>query len=751
MVQNGAIVTGPRCWARLVIQSCARAARTWPGAIGLLLATSVVMPGVLAQAPAQTSTSVNVRSQLAAFRRDADAQLARSEDARLSAADRRSALQELTRTLLSIAAVPAAPPAWRDDVKADIGRAAASLREVLDRESDDRALDAARRERHVDGPSLRALLDRVRTALEGEVAPGLSFQGSYSQTRVQEPVTGGHASAMGPAPPPMAASESGPTTSPVTFVERAQLPTRTWDGGPTKDHILESPGNGVALLDYDGDGWLDIYLVTAAQLDASRNRIPHRNALYRNRGGWTFEDVSAAAGVDAAAWGNGVCAGDADGDGRTDLYVTNWGPNLLYRNRGDGRFEEIAARAGVAASGWSTGCAFLDVDADGDLDLYVARYVAATWEDVLGAKRTLRWRNGPSIMVGPTGLPGESDLFFENLGDGTFRESAAAHGLTDASRAYGFGVVATDVDDDGAVDLFVANDSNPNFLYRNDGKGRFESIGLLAGVGVNGEARAQAGMGVDAGDADGDGRMDLVLTAFAHDRNTIYRNLGEATFEDASLQTGLATSTFQRMGWGVAFLDADLDGRQDLFVANGHIFADVGEYPELGERFAQKNQLLLNTGKAFRDVSTAAGPGLQVEKVSRGMAVGDLDNDGDPDVVVSNMDDTPTLLENQQATGHHWISIGLSSPTGNRLAIGAKVTVIAGGQRQIREVRSGGSFMSQGDLRVQFGLGSHAGPVDVEVRMPGGARWTWKGLAVDKVHALVLGDAARISEGVSAR
>jgi len=348
-------------------------------------------------------------------------------------------------------------------------------------------------------------------------------------------------------------------------------------------------------------------------------------------------------------------------------------------------------------------------------------------------------------MVGPAGLPGESDLFYENRGDGTFREASGDHGLTDAARAYGFGVVASDVNDDGAVDLFVANDSNPNFLYLNDGKGHFASVGLMAGVAVNGEARAQAGMGVDAGDADGDGRMDLVLTAFAHDRNTLYRNLGAATFEDASLQAGLATTTFQRMGWGVAFLDADLDGRQDLFVANGHIFVDVGDHPELGERYAQKNQILLNAGGTFRDVSSAAGPGLQVEKVSRGLAVGDLDNDGDPDVVVSNMDDIPTLLENRQATSHHWVTLRLAAPAGNRLAIGAHVTVVAGGTRQVREVRSGGSFMSQGDVRVQVGLGTHAGPVDVEVRMPGGGRWEWRGLPVDRVHTLALAPDARVS------
>ena len=379
-------------------------------------------------------------------------------------------------------------------------------------------------------------------------------------------------------------------------------------------------------------------------------RVPHRNALYRNLGGWKFEDVSKRAGVDLAAWGSGACAGDFDGDGRLDLYVTNWGPNALFRNRGDGTFEEVAARAGVAAGGWSTGCAFFDADADGDLDLYVARYVDTTWESVVRAQRTLQWRNGPHIMVGPTGLPGEADLFFENVGNGRFVEATNAHGLSDLSRAYGFGVVSTDYDDDGFVDLFVANDSNPNFLYHNLGNGRFENVGLAAGVAVNGEARAQAGMGADAGDYDGDSRMDLVLTTFAHDRYTLYHNVDGRHFEDASTSAGIAGPTFVRMGWGTAFFDADLDGKLDLFFANGHIFSDIDAFPQLGETYRQKNQLLLNLGTRFRDVSERAGAGLQIARVGRGLAVGDLDNDGDLDLVVSNTDDTPTLLENRQAT-----------------------------------------------------------------------------------------------------
>ena len=641
----------------------------------LLVVIALLAGGATPGAP-QARPDGPDRAKLLQLRREAADRVEKAGRSDVSPEDALRARQEAAERLSVLGREPEAAGAGSP--------LASELRAELRRAAQDLAAPPASGSRFDAAPYL-ALLERVRVKLEGEIALGLSLQGSYSQTKVKEPVYGGHASAMGPAPVPMA-DDSSSEPSPALFEEAGGLTAKTYCGGPTKDHILESGGSGVALFDYDGDGRLDVYLVTAAELTKSRERVPHRNVLYRNLGGLKFEDVSKKAGLDAAAWGNGVCAGDYDGDGALDLYVTNWGGNFLFRNQGDGTFKDVAAAAGVAASGWSTGCTFFDADADGDLDLYVARYVKTSWDEVVSAQRTLVWRNGPHIMVGPAGLPGEEDLFFLNRGDGTFVEASAAAGLADPAKAYGFGVVATDYDGDGRVDLFVANDSNPNFLYR----------------------------------------------------NTIYRNVDGGGFEDASGAAGIATSTFARMGWGTAFIDADLDGRLDLVVANGHIFSDVDRFPALGETYAQTSQLLLNQGGTFRDVSAGTGGGLQTPRVSRGLAVGDLDDDGDPDVVLSNMDAPPALLENRQRTGRHWIAFRLSAPAGNRLAIGATVTVTSGGKAQTREVRSGGSYLSQSDLRPLFGLGDAAGPVSVEVRMPGGVRWSWQDLPVDRLHTLEL-------------
>ncbi len=590
------------------------------------------------------------------------------------------------------------------------------------------------------------LLEGVGRRLRPKGALGLAFQGSYSEPKVDEPAYGSHSSAMGP-PPARADSTAGSRVegpSPAQFEEvPGQLTEKTFAGGPSKDHLVESGGNGVALFDYDDDGRLDVYVASAFELDERRQPVPHRNALYHNLGGLRFENVAAKAGVDVAGWGYGVCVGDYDDDGRLDLYLTTFGPNYLFRNNGDGTFTDVAAAAGVRAGGWSTGCAFLDANGDGTLDLYVARYVTATWDEVVDAQRTLIWRGGPHVMVGPAGLPGAADLYFENRGDGTFVDATDVRGLTDVGKGYGFGVVATDYDNDGWTDIFVANDSTPNFLYRNRGDGSFESVGLLAGVAVNADGRAQAGMGADAGDYDNDGWMDIVVATFAHDTKALYRNLGNGLFQDVSLASGLASATFMPMGWGAAFLDADLDGHLDIYLGNGHLFPQVDEVPALRETYRQRDQLFRNEGERLRDVSDSAGGGFQVQKASRGLAVGDLDDDGDSDVVVSAIDDVPTLLENRQKTGHHWIGARLSQPGDNRFAIGARVTAEACGTRQIREVRSGGSYLSQGDLRPLFGLGSCPGPVDIEVRL-GPKRWRWDGLASDRYVPLVLGDGSRI-------
>ena len=367
----------------------------------LCLATG---PAAAPQTPPPTASSSSVHAKLLQVRREAVTLLEQAGGAGVSRESRRAKLQEAAGRLEALADASLVP----DPERGELRRAALELETA-----------PPPGEWRFEAAPYLALLERVRVQLEGGIALGLSLQGSYSQTKVKEPVYGGHASAMGPAPVQLTSEDAG-TPSPVQFEAVADLAAKSYCGGPTKDHILESGGSGIALFDYDGDGLLDVYVVTAAELTKSRERVSHRNALYRNRGGLKFEDVSKQAGVDAAAWGNGVCAGDFDGDGRLDLYVTNWGANFLFRNQGDGTFKDVAAAAGVAASGWSTGCTFFDADGDGDLDLYVARYVRTTWDDVVGAQKTLVWRNGPKIMVGPAGLPGEEDLFFLNRGDGTF-------------------------------------------------------------------------------------------------------------------------------------------------------------------------------------------------------------------------------------------------------------------------------------------------------------------------------------------
>ena len=502
-----------------------------------------------------------------------------------------------------------------------------------------------------------------------------------------------------------AAPPSGPRF--VNVAAEAGVDVVVYGGGAVKDHLLESVGCGVAGIDFDDDGWQDLYVVNGWALDEKPSgvRTRGRNVLYRNLGNGRFEDVTAHAGVGDDGWGCGVCAGDYDGDGHVDLYVTNFGPNRLYRNLGDGTFQETADVAGVADPGWGGGAAFLDADADGDLDLYLANYIDCTMEDVLTARRTTRWRNMARVMAGPFGLRGGRDRYYRNLGDGTFADATDEAGLTDTAERYGLGVLASDLYGDGDIDIYVANDSNPNFLYRNDGKGTFTDIGGWCGAGLDADGAAQAGMGTDAADFDGDGRLDIIVTNFARDRCTLYRNVGDLFFDDVTPRHEIGQASYMSLSWGCAFFDFDLDADVDLVIVNGR----------------------------FLDVSRTAGPGLQQAAAARGLAVVDYDNDGDPDLAVSVMDGPPLLLRNDTPRVGHWVGLRLLNRQGTD-AVGARVVVTAGGVTQVREVRSGSTYVSQNALDLHFGLGAAGDRIDsIDVRWPGGGRTVVRDAAADRL------------------
>ena len=535
-------------------------------------------------------------------------------------------------------------------------------------------------------------------------------------------------------------------------------------GSQDKNFIIEATGSGVATIDYDGDGLQDIYLVNGSTLDRLRQGTPApAAALYRNLGEGRFQDVTANAGVANERWGQGVCAGDFDNDGDEDLYVTNFGANRLYRNDG-ARFTDVAPAAGVAVDSWSTGCAFGDYDGDGWLDLYVAGYVAldlnhlppsplgpvaaaagpsaASTSGQVGmgaaysAGAAFCTYRGEKVMCGPRGLPGAPDHLFHNNRDGTFTDVTAQAGVTDAKGLYGFGVAWFDMDDDGRLDLIVANDSGPNYVYRNLGNGRFEDVSYASGAALDGNGRDQAHMGVAIGDYDNDGRDDVHITNFADDFNVLYHNVDGTSFSDVSFRAGIARTSIPFLGWGTDFLDYDNDGWLDLLVVNGHVYPLVDRM-DWNTSYAQRALLFRNLdGQRFEEVGAAAGPGLTTARVARGSAVADFDNDGGLDIVINDIDAAPALLRNEGTGRGHWLTLRLVGDPASKCprdAIGSVVFVTAGGRRVRGEVASGRGQMSQSDLRVHVGLGTAAAITALEVRWANGATVSYPPPPIDTI------------------
>ena len=502
-------------------------------------------------------------------------------------------------------------------------------------------------------------------------------------------------------------------------------------GGPEQGYLVDTMMGGVAFLDHDGDGDLDLYVLNGGRIAGLPDGGRPRNALYRNDGA-AFADDTEAAGLGDEGWGMGVAVADHDNDGDPDVFIANYGRNALYENRGGEGFADVTARAGVGDDGFGTGCAFFDADRDGDLDLYVANYVDFRHFMATTPGRRHEWR-GLTVHFGPRGMRGEPDVFYRNEGDGVFTDATEAANLVDEERLYGLGVVAGDVDGDGGADLFVANDTGPNYLYRNQGDGTFEELGWLAGVAYGESGEAQGSMGIALGDYDNDEDPDILVTNFWEETNTLYRNDGGELFADVTFQARVGLESFPFLAWGTGFFDYDNDGDKDLFVANGHIFPQV-DRANLGVSYAQGNQLFENVGGgAFREISRAAGPGLRIEKVSRGAAFGDYDDDGDVDILVLNLNDAPTLLRNDGGNRGNWLLVRTAGTESNRDGIGARVRVRCGEAAQAQEVRSGSSYLSQNDLRLHFGLGGAARVDELRVAWPGGLVETWRDLAVNQV------------------
>jgi hypothetical protein len=526
--------------------------------------------------------------------------------------------------------------------------------------------------------------------------------------------------------------------------EKAGLTMMNVFGGvDAKNYIIETTGTGVAIFDYDNDGWPDIFIVNGTTLKGFSSSQAPTNHLYRNNHDGTFTDITRKAGLVATGWGQGVCVGDYDDDGWDDLYVTYYGSNRLYHNE-KGVFREVGAQAGVAGSGkaWGTGCAFVDYDRDGLLDLIVANYVDFDLATAPGPgeRASCVWKGVP-VMCGPRGLLGAKNILYHNLGGGKFEDVTTKAHIDQTPGHYSLSVSTLDYDDDGWPDIYVACDSTPSILYHNNHDGTFTDVAVTAGAAFNEDGRAQAGMGSTVADFNGDGRPDIFRTNFSDDTSTLYRNNGNGTFDDVTFAAGLGLHT-QYLGWGTMFLDFDNDGWPDLLLVNGHVYPEVDKQ-HLGSNFQEPKILYHNSGNGtFTDISAEAGAGITAATSARGLAIGDLWNDGRLSAVISNMNAHPALLVNQVRIANHWIAFRTVGTKSNRDGIGARITVSAGGRLRVDEVRSGSSYSSSNDMRVHFGLGTTDKIDYVQVRWPSGLIEKFQGLKADSIHELKEGTGA---------